>query len=172
MGTRGKQLTQTELEIYYDLIAMYGADKAAMRHVNAALLEKHEMVDTPENRRLITDKYSRAHPRYPKLADNRREMYNRALQRKYRQHLLGQSQRDVRRSLLLQSFFDKTDPVVFFEKIATLEGLDYVQAVCKLNDSIASARADTASLIALYDNLLYNERIRDDNGDGTEKRKA
>ena len=172
MESRGKNLTETELEIYYDLIAMYGEDKAAMRHVNTALLEKYELKDTPENRKSIKSKYERAHPRYPKLQKKRRDMYLRALEQKYRQHLLGQSQRDVRRSLLLQSFFDKTDPVVFFQKITTLEGLEYVTAVCKLNDSIASARADTASLIALYDNLLYNERIRDDNGDGTEKRKA
>lgn len=85
--------------------------------------------------------------------------------------LLEQSQRDVRRNVILQDFFDGIESTTISEKIAVLEGLDYVTALCKLNESIISARPDTASLIALYDNIRISERDVADNDKGDRKGK-
>ena len=56
---RGNALTEEEFKYYYNLIAMYGMDKVGMRIVNTELLEREEMADTPENRKILQSRYGK-----------------------------------------------------------------------------------------------------------------
>ena len=149
-----KRLTKEELEYYYDLIAKHGSDKAGMRHVNTELLEREGMADTPENRKSLLDRYSKAHPNYNKLSDDRSKIYQNVLERKYRHYLLSRSQRNNRHELLLDEVLDKLDSGVIYDKITALEGLDYVTAIAKIVEILTRFYPDAASIHAVYDTML------------------
>ena len=83
--------------------------------------------------------------------------------------LLEQSQRDHRRELLWQGVLDEKDCTSILSKIDVLEGLDYVTALCKIDERIIRSRPDTATIAAVYNNIRQRLNAAEDNEDGTDE---